>query len=173
MTIVKKHPPSVVEMARKVAALSEIYWHQDCFPKKYLLADKPWHEALRQFVLCYSFERSGAPDIYREIAWKALELATTSEQPTPKLAEDIWARVESLAVKHENLKLNQDRHPLAIFKGTNGNIPVTVFIISLIAQGYNLELWAKQMLDAGKAEDAHNALNPYFPYGNANIIVHS
>lgn len=155
MTIKSKasFPPEILAMARRVAGLADIYWAPECFPKEFGAARTSWLTALTQFVASYSFERKGAPAIYRTYARQALEKTGDGlVQPSTTFAKAAWSAFQCLARanKHET---NPNVCALYPGKGTH-KITAVEFIVGLPSYGFNVFAWATSMLATAKAEDA-------------------
>ncbi len=69
------YSPELRGMVRTIAALAEIYWHPDCFPKNFEEARSDWFVALVQFTAGYAYERQGAAPAYRALAKEVLQSA--------------------------------------------------------------------------------------------------
>jgi hypothetical protein len=149
-------PSDVIAMARRVAALADFYWAPDCFPKEFDAAKQSWLSAVTQFVSSYSFERAGAPPIYRAYARRALEKTGWGlAKPTTAFAREAWEEFELLARAKghgTNPKVN------ALCPGKGAKVTAVEFVVGLSSDGHNLFVWATNMLSARKAEDAVGAL---------------
>lgn len=146
-------PSDVIAMARRVAGLADIYWAPECFPKAFDAAKENWLAALTQFVGSYSFERQGAPPIYRTYARQALESTGAGlAQPSASFARAAWSEFQRLA--HAN-KHGTNEKVCALFpgKGTH-KITAIEFVAGLGSHGHNLLAWATEMLATTRAEDA-------------------
>jgi hypothetical protein len=146
-------PSDVIAMARRVAGLADIYWAPECFPKEFDAAKKSWLSALKQFVSSYSFERAGAPPVYRTYARRALEKTGRGlAQPTTAFSRAAWNEFEGLA-RANGHGTNPNVCALYPGKGTH-KLTAVEFILSLTSHGHNLLSWATDMLATTRAEDA-------------------
>jgi hypothetical protein len=146
-------PPDVIAMAKRVAPLAEIYWSPDCFHEEFEAATSGWLAALTQFVAGYSFERAGAPPIYRTYAREALARAGEGvTQPTTALAAEVWKEFQGLAQANGH---GTNPNVCALHPG-NGTHKVTAveFIATLPSYGFNVFTWATDMLATSRAEHA-------------------
>lgn len=146
-------PSEVLAMARRVAGLADIYWAPECFPKEFAAAKQNWLTALTQFVAGYSFERAGAPPIYRTYAREALQRSGRGlTGPKKALAAAAWNRFQRLALANGH-GTNPNVCALYPGKGTH-KVTAVEFILGLSSYGHNLFAWATDMLATTKAEDA-------------------
>jgi hypothetical protein len=146
-------PPDVIAMAKRVAPLADIYWSPDCFQKEFEAATRGWLAALTQFVAGYSFERAGAPPIYRTYAREALTRAGEGvTQPTTALAAEVWKEFQALA-QAKGHGTNPNVCALHPAKGTR-KVTAVEFIATLPSHGFNIFTWATDMLATSRAEHA-------------------
>ncbi len=113
------YSPELRGMVRTIAALAEIYWHPDCFPKKFEQARSDWLVALVQFTAGYAYERQGAAPAYRALAKEALQSAGGElERPDANFAPRAWNEFRRRAAE-QDLAVNAKVNPL-----NDGGLPV-------------------------------------------------
>jgi len=145
-------PPDVLAMGRRVAGLADIYWADECFPKEFDAAKTSWLVALTQFVASYSFERNGAPPIYRTYGRSALErMGKGLAAPNAALATAAWNEFCRLA-RTNNHGTNPKVCALHTCKGRK--LTAVEFVTRLGGHHYNIFAWASDLLGQGKAEVA-------------------
>lgn len=143
-------------IVQDLARLGDVYWHPDCFPKRFERAANSWLEAVVQFAADYSYERQQASPRYREFAEQAIRAACSSSTvPSPRLAERVWAdfrsRCEAAGIG-PNWKVNV----LSIRSGHK--VSVLEFLSALGSSECNMLRWAQDVLSRGMAEEATKQL---------------
>lgn len=149
-------PDDVLAMAKRVAGLADIYWAPECFPKEFAEARQSWLAALIQFVASYSFERQGAPPIYRTYARKALEKHGNGlARPNSTFVKAAWNEFHRFASANAH---GTNPNVCSLHSGKGYKLTAIEFAIELSAHGHNIFAWASDLLARGKAEEAERGL---------------
>jgi len=151
------YPRELTSVVRTVAALADIYWHPDCFPKDFEHAQSDWLTALVQFTTRYAYERQGAPSAYRILAQEALLSAGRGlERPDTRFASRVWREFQDRAAK-QDIAVNPKVNPLND-EGPASNVSSPCFVAALADSHHNILQWAKAMIERGDAEKALSRL---------------
>lgn len=145
------YPRELISIVRTIAALADIYWHPDCFPKEFKQAQNNWLTALVQFTAGYAYERQGAPPAYRTLAREALLSAGSDlERPDPRFARRVWKEFQRRAAE-QGFAVNRKLNPLNDERSSR-NVSSPGFVASLADFDHNILLLAKGMIERGEAE---------------------
>jgi|GEM_PF-2550562 len=150
---------SLVPIAKKVAKLSDIYWHDKYwnYRKEFAKAEKNWVDALCFVLENYLFKRRVQGSTYEEPSTVAVRYAIrNAKRPTQRFVEEAWDRFKTI-VKESGWRLKEEYQPLNCFQ-SNGKVAVTSFVAELKDDNYNILLWARSMLRQGRAEEATRQL---------------